>query len=128
MLTVVFIFICPLGLSAIATTLDAFSPKAVLIPDNVYGPISRFLNRRRINQIRYPAGASADEFRSVLLKARSEYPQREQLIVYIEAPAAVLSKSPTSMVLLRYHRMRSYVLSWITHGQATSVLNLLNMV
>jgi cystathionine beta-lyase len=80
--------ICPSGLSAIATTVDAFLPKAVLIPDNVYGPMLRFLNRRRIKQIRYPAGASADEFRSVLVKARSEYFEREDLIVYIEAPGS----------------------------------------
>nr|NSL48870.1 PLP-dependent transferase [Dendrosporobacter quercicolus DSM 1736]SDM50503.1 cystathionine beta-lyase [Dendrosporobacter quercicolus] len=80
--------ICPSGLSAIATTLDAFSPKAVLIPDNVYGPMLRFLNRRRIKQIRYPAGASADEFRSVLLKARSLYTQCADLLVYIEAPGS----------------------------------------
>ncbi|HWR39784.1 MAG TPA: aminotransferase class I/II-fold pyridoxal phosphate-dependent enzyme [Patescibacteria group bacterium] len=80
--------ICPSGLSAIATTLDAFSPKAVLIPDNVYGPLIRFLNRRRLKQIRYPAGASAEEFRSALLKARIEYSQREDLLVYIEAPGS----------------------------------------
>lgn len=80
--------ICPSGLSAIATTLDAFSPKAVLIPDNVYGPTIRLLKRRRITQIRYPAGASADEFRSVLLNVRSDYPEREDLIVYIEAPGS----------------------------------------
>jgi cystathionine beta-lyase len=81
----------------IATTLDAFSPKAVLIPDNVYGPMLRFLNRRRIKQIRYPAGASADEFRSVLLKALSEYSQREDLIVYIEAPGSGTFEIPVSM-------------------------------
>ncbi|SFM36501.1 trans-sulfuration enzyme family protein [Pelosinus propionicus] len=80
--------ICPSGLSAIATTLDAFSPKAVLIPDNVYGPMLRFLNRRKIKQIRYSAGASKDEFLSVLLKALSEYSKREDLIVYIEAPGS----------------------------------------
>ncbi|WP_371380948.1 PLP-dependent aspartate aminotransferase family protein [Sporomusa aerivorans] len=80
--------ICPSGLSAVATTLDAFSPKAVLIPDNIYGPIIRFLNRRRINQIRYPSGASADEFRSALLKARIKYSEREDLLVYIEAPGS----------------------------------------
>ena len=80
--------ICPSGLSAIATTLDAFSPKAVLIPDSVYGPMLRFMNRRGIKQIRYPAGASADEFRPVLLKARSDYPLCEDLIVYIEAPGS----------------------------------------
>lgn len=80
--------ICPSGLSAIATTLDAFSPKAVLIPDNVYGPMIRFLNRRRIAQIRYPSGASTDEFSSALLKARIEYSEREDLIVYIEAPGS----------------------------------------
>ncbi|QDR82726.1 trans-sulfuration enzyme family protein [Sporomusa termitida] len=80
--------ICPSGLAAIATTVDAFSPQAVLIPDNVYGPMLRFLNRRRIKQIRYPAGASADEFRPLLLKARSEYPLREDLLVYIEAPGS----------------------------------------
>lgn len=80
--------ICPSGLAAIATALDAFSPRAVLIPDNVYGPMIRFLNQRRIKQIRYPAGASADEFRSVLLTARSEYAQCEDLIVYIEAPGS----------------------------------------
>lgn len=80
--------VCPSGLSAIATTLDAFFPKAVLIPDNVYGPMIRFLNRRRMRLLRYPAGASADEFRSVLQKARSEYPEHEDLIVYIEAPGS----------------------------------------
>jgi cystathionine beta-lyase len=80
--------ICPSGLSAIATTLDAFLPKAVLIPDSVYGPMIRLMKRRRITQIRYPAGASADEFRSVLLKARLDYAEREDLIVYIEAPGS----------------------------------------
>ncbi len=80
--------ICPSGLAAIAATIDAFSPRAVLIPDNVYGPMLRFLNRRGIKQIRYPAGASADEFRSVLLKARDEYSLREDLLVYIEAPGS----------------------------------------
>lgn len=80
--------ICPSGLSAIATTLDAFLPKAVLIPDSVYGPMIRLMKRRRITEIRYPAGASADEFRSVLLKARLDYPEREDLIVYIEAPGS----------------------------------------
>lgn len=80
--------ICPSGLAAISTTLDAFSPKAVLIPDNVYGPMLRFLNRRRIRKIRYPGGASADEFQAVFEKARSEYPQTEKLLVYIEAPGS----------------------------------------
>ena len=80
--------ICPSGLAAIAATIDAFSPRAVLIPDNVYGPMLRFLNRRGINPIRYPAGVSTDEFRSVLLKARSEYALREDLLVYIEAPGS----------------------------------------
>jgi len=80
--------ICSSGLAAIATTVDAFSPKAVLIPDNVYGPMIRFLNRRRIRQIRYPAGASADEFHAVLVRARSEYAKREDLLVYIEAPGS----------------------------------------
>lgn len=80
--------ICPSGLSAIATTLDAFSPQAVLIPDNVYGPMLRFMNHRSIKQIRYPAGASADEFRAILGKARTEYPQCEDLLVYIEAPGS----------------------------------------
>ncbi|MCE5284685.1 MAG: aminotransferase class I/II-fold pyridoxal phosphate-dependent enzyme [Pelosinus sp.] len=80
--------ICPSGLSAIGATLDAFSPKAILIPDNVYGPMIRFLNRRRIEQIRYPAGASADEFHSALLKARSKYSECEDLLVYIEAPGS----------------------------------------
>ncbi|GBG57825.1 cystathionine gamma-synthase [Sporomusaceae bacterium FL31] len=80
--------ICPSGLAAIATTLDALLPKAVLIPDNVYGPMIRLLKRRRITQIRYPAGASAEEFRSALLKARIDYPEREDLIVYIEAPGS----------------------------------------
>ena len=80
--------ICPSGLAAIAATLDAFAPKAVLIPDNVYGPMLRFINRRRIRQIRYPAGASASEFRAALATARAEYPKQEELLVYIEAPGS----------------------------------------
>lgn len=80
--------ICPSGLSAIAATIDAFSPKAVLIPDNVYGPFIRFLNRRRIKQFRYSPGAAADEFHPVLLKALREYSQREDLLVYLEAPGS----------------------------------------
>lgn len=80
--------ICPSGLAALATTVDAFLPKAVLIPDNVYGPMIRFLNRRHITLIRYPAGASAEEFRSCLVKARSKYPACEDLLVYIEAPGS----------------------------------------
>ena len=80
--------ICPSGLSAISTTVDAFSPKTVLVPDNVYGPMIRFLRRRRINATRYPAGASAAEFISVLEKTRNEYPGCEDLLVYIEAPGS----------------------------------------
>lgn len=80
--------ICPSGLSAIATVLDALAPKAVLIPDHVYGPMLRFLNRRRIQQIRYPGGASAAEFSAALVTARDQYPLREELLVYIEAPGS----------------------------------------
>jgi len=80
--------ICPSGLSAITITLDALAPKAVLIPECVYGPMLRLINRRRIKQFRYPAGASAEEFRSVLVKASSEYPHREDLLVYLEAPGS----------------------------------------
>ena len=80
--------ICPSGLSAIAATIDAFSPKAILMPDNAYGPLIRFLNRRRISQIRYPAGASADEFHAALVKAGDEYSKPEDLLVYLEAPGS----------------------------------------
>ena len=80
--------ICPSGLSAISTTLAAFSPKAILLPDCVYGPMVRYLNRRKITQIRYPAGASKEEFSTVLFKARQEYPHREDLMIYLEAPGS----------------------------------------
>ncbi len=93
--------ICPSGLAAIAATLDAFSPKAVLIPDHVYGPMIRFLNRRHIAQIRYPAGASAEEFRSALLTARRAYPKREDLIVYIEAPGSGTFEIPDIEGIIR---------------------------
>lgn len=80
--------ICPSGLAAIATTLDALAPKAVLIPDCVYGPMLRLINRRRIKPVRYPAGASAAEFRAVLAQASSEYSQGQELLVYLEAPGS----------------------------------------
>lgn len=111
--------ICPSGLSAIATTIDAFSPQAVLIPDNVYGPMLRFLNRRRIKQIRYPAGVGAEEFHSLLVKARSEYSLRDELIVYIEAPGSGTFEIPDldGIIAIAQHAKLRTIMdnTWASH-------------
>ena len=80
--------ICPSGLSAITTTIEAFSPQAVLIPDNVYAPFVRYLNHKRIPYYRYPAGASADEFKAALSAAQKDGFDPKALIAYIEAPGS----------------------------------------
>lgn len=80
--------ICPSGLSAITTTIAAVSPQAVLIPDNVYAPLVRYLNHKRIAYYRYPAGASADEFKAVLSATQQDFPNPKTLIAYIEAPGS----------------------------------------
>lgn len=80
--------ICPSGLSAITTTIEAFSPKVVLIPDNVYAPLVRFLTRRNIQIVRYPAGVSALEFEDYFWRAQKGVSRSCDLLTYIEAPGS----------------------------------------
>ena len=81
--------ICPSGLSAITTTLEAFSPEIVVCPANVYKPVLRFLDRRHIPYFMYAGDASREEFESVItgIQQRDEYTPKRCLI-YLEAPGS----------------------------------------
>lgn len=83
--------LCPSGLSAITTTLNAFRPDVILLPDNVYFPMERFLKEGggRTKVLRYPTGASSEEFNEVLArnKAMTSY-DPSRTMVYLEAPGS----------------------------------------
>ena len=80
--------ICPSGLSAITTTIDAFSPAVVLLPDNVYAPLLRYLTRRNIRSFRYPARASTEDVAEVLNHVHEAAYQAADIMMYIEAPGS----------------------------------------
>jgi cystathionine beta-lyase len=80
--------ICPSGLAAITTTIEAFAPQALVIPDNIYPPVIRYLKHKKIPFYRYPAGASAHDFEITLTNARRAHPLSKSLLVYLEAPGS----------------------------------------
>lgn len=80
--------ICPSGLSAVTTMIDAFAPAAILIPESVYYPAYRYMAERgRAEILPYPAGASAQEAGAVLDAARRRFAARDTLL-YLEAPGS----------------------------------------
>ena len=80
--------ICPSGLSAITTTIEAFDPLAILIPDNVYAPLVRYAKRRNICCFRYSAGASEAEVASILTQVQAELYKASDIMMYVEAPGS----------------------------------------
>jgi cysteine-S-conjugate beta-lyase len=80
--------LCPSGLSAISTVFEAFKPKTVLIPDNAYSPVLRYLRHTQTDFLRYPAGATKEEFAAVLKRAQASGATSDQLLVYLEAPGS----------------------------------------
>ncbi|SFU34069.1 cystathionine beta-lyase [Methylobacterium sp. 174MFSha1.1] len=80
--------VCASGLAAIAITLDAFAPKAVLIPDALYFPAWRYLSETgRAALLTYPAGASGEEIGALIREAGRRFAPTDTM-VYLEAPAS----------------------------------------
>ncbi|MET7243331.1 PLP-dependent transferase [Methylobacterium sp. EM32] len=80
--------VCASGLAAIAITLDAFAPKAVLIPDALYFPAWRYLSETgRAALLTYPAGASGEEVGALIREAGRHFAPADTM-VYLEAPAS----------------------------------------
>lgn len=85
--------VCASGLAAIATVLDAFAPKLVLIPDAVYAPARRYMAEANLSEtgraelVTYPAGASGAEV-GALLDAAGRRVAPADTMVYLEAPAS----------------------------------------
>lgn len=80
--------VCASGLAAIATVIDAFAPKAVLIPDGIYSPAWRYLSETgRAALLIYPAGASGAEVDALIREAGTRVAPAETMI-YLEAPAS----------------------------------------
>ncbi|AWB24472.1 PLP-dependent transferase [Methylobacterium currus] len=80
--------VCASGLAAIATMLDAFAPKAVLIPDALYFPARRYLSETgRAALLTYPAGASGEEVGARIREAGRHFAPADTM-VYLEAPAS----------------------------------------
>ncbi|MGX7709015.1 PLP-dependent transferase [Methylobacterium sp. Gmos1] len=80
--------VCASGLAAIAITLDAFAPKAVLIPDALYFPAWRYLSETgRATLFTYPAGASGEEVGALIAQAGRRFAPADTM-VYLEAPAS----------------------------------------
>jgi cysteine-S-conjugate beta-lyase len=80
--------VCGSGLAAIATVLDAFAPKLVLIPDGIYFPAWRYMSETgRAELLTYPAGASGEEVGALIREAGRRVAPGETMI-YLEAPAS----------------------------------------
>jgi cystathionine beta-lyase len=80
--------VCPSGLSAISTTIDAFAPKAILIPESVYFPARRYMAEMgRAELLSYPAGASGAEVATALQAAARLFAPGDTM-VYLEAPGS----------------------------------------
>jgi len=91
--------ICPSGLSAITTTLEAFGPTAIAIPENVYGPLVRFVeevnkkkNRIPIKLFRYSSTADAAEVKALLENTRAAGTPID--MIYLEAPSSKTLEIP----------------------------------
>ncbi|MFA4995399.1 MAG: aminotransferase class I/II-fold pyridoxal phosphate-dependent enzyme [Bdellovibrionales bacterium] len=80
--------LCPSGLSAITTTIAAFAPQTILFPRNVYYPMLRFLEHRKLHAFSYPNGASADEVAALVKQALAIPYAPENIMIYIEAPGS----------------------------------------
>lgn len=80
--------VCASGLAAIAITLDAFAPKAVLIPDALYFPAWRYLSEAgRAALVTYPSGASGTEVGALIRETGRRFSPADTM-VYLEAPAS----------------------------------------
>ncbi|KMO30793.1 Cys/Met metabolism pyridoxal-phosphate-dependent protein [Methylobacterium tarhaniae] len=85
--------VCGSGLAAIATVLDAFAPKVILIPDGIYFPAWRYMSEANLAEtgraalLTYPAGASGAEVGALIREAGRTFAPGETMI-YLEAPAS----------------------------------------
>lgn len=111
--------ICPSGLSAITTTIEAFSPRAILLPENVYPPLIRYLKRRNIQYFQYPAGASSDEVDQILQQVCARSYLASDLMLYLEAPGSGTFEIPDISgiaALAKQHGIRSVMdNTWASH-------------
>ncbi|AWN49811.1 PLP-dependent transferase [Methylobacterium terrae] len=85
--------VCASGLAAIATVLDAFAPKLVLIPEGLYFPAWRYMAEANLSEtgraalVTYPAGASGAEVGALLDEAGRLFAPADTM-VYLEAPVS----------------------------------------
>ncbi|MBK3399991.1 MULTISPECIES: PLP-dependent transferase [Methylobacterium] len=80
--------VCASGLAAIATVLDAFAPKLVLIPDGIYFPAWRYMSETgRAELLTYPAGASGAEVGALIREAGRRAAPADTML-YLEAPGS----------------------------------------
>ena len=80
--------ICPSGLSAIATTIDAFAPAVLLVPESIYYPAYRYMSEANRAEIRvYPANASGENVAGLLAEASARAAPSD-ILLYLEAPGS----------------------------------------
>lgn len=85
--------VCGSGLAAIATVLDAFAPKLVLIPEGLYIPAWRYMAEAHLSEtgraalMTYPAGASGEEVGALLDAAGQRFAPAD-ILLYLEAPVS----------------------------------------
>jgi cystathionine beta-lyase len=80
--------ICPSGLSAITTVIDAFAPKAIAIPQNIYSPAHRYMREAgRAEIFFYAADASGEAVAAVLASIAERFGPVDTML-YLEAPGS----------------------------------------
>jgi cysteine-S-conjugate beta-lyase len=76
------------GLAAITATFQAFAPKAILYPRNVYSPVDRYFKHRNLRVFEYPGSASAEDVEAVLKQATRAGFKPADILMYLEAPGS----------------------------------------
>lgn len=80
--------ICPSGLSAIATTIEALAPAVLVVPESIYYPAYRYMTEAgRAEILSYPSGASGEEV-AALLDVATKRCAPPDVILYLEAPGS----------------------------------------
>ncbi|TDR85249.1 Cys/Met metabolism PLP-dependent enzyme [Enterovirga rhinocerotis] len=119
--------ICPSGLSAVSTTIDAFAPTAILLPENVYYPAYRYMRERsRADLVTYAAGASVADI-GALLEATAERHGTQHVLLYVEAPGSGTFEIPDLggiVALARRSGVRTAMdNTWASHARFKPIEN-----
>ena len=114
------------GLSALTTILVAFAPEIVLLPDNSYYPLLRYLRHKKITHFRYPVGACATDIAGILARGRGEV-DSGKILIHLEAPGSGTFEIPdleSIAALAQAEGIRtSYDNSWSSHVRFKPLLN-----